>query len=54
LDIYPASRHKIEETEIQASSTPGFLFLEHPGFGGKQTGKDFSSLGGALESLGIP
>jgi len=54
LDIYPALRRKIEETEIQASSTPGFLFLEHPGFGGKQTGKDFSSLAGALESLGIP
>ncbi|MDH6294936.1 MULTISPECIES: hypothetical protein [Agrobacterium] len=47
-------RRKIEETEIQAFPTPGFLFLEHPGFGGKQTGKDFSSLGGALEPFGIP
>jgi hypothetical protein len=37
-------RCKIEETEIQAFPTPGFLFLEDPGFGGKQTGSAFSRL----------
>jgi hypothetical protein len=41
LDIYPALRCKIEETEIQAFPAPGFLFLEDPGFGGKQTGDAF-------------
>jgi hypothetical protein len=44
LDLYLALRCKIEETEIQAFPTPGFLFLEDPGFGGKQTGSPFSRL----------
>ncbi|MCZ7442858.1 hypothetical protein G6M17_06740 [Agrobacterium tumefaciens] len=46
--------HKIEETEIQAFPTPGFLFLEDPGFGGKQTGTGFSLPGTSPVSLANP
>jgi hypothetical protein len=42
--------HKIEETEIQAFPTPGFLFLEDPRFGGKQTGTPVTPLSKASKS----
>ncbi|WP_186376637.1 hypothetical protein [Agrobacterium sp. DE0009] len=42
MDIYPASARIGEETEIQALPVAGFLFLEHPSFGGKPTGVAFS------------